>query len=405
MKNMIRLMLYGATSLVLGFAVILLPSAGYLFRDPRLYGITDGQYGMLFLPMVMATIGTGFGFEALVSAFGRRRVYLAGFVITVAALALMLAASFVGTRPAEVFWLLMAAQTLLGFGFALLMSSVSVFSIELLPSHRTTALTAIHASFGIGALLSPLALDAWSRAHFWQGVVAMGLVGTAGVGVAAALSRSELETSVPTGPARSINPLKIFSDLPGRAKGFVLALVLYGTVEAGVSNWSTIYLTQERGYSATTAAVCLSVFWGFLAGGRVAATFLSMRVSSQLLFRTAPFVAMAGLILLRSTRAEADIFFPYAVIGLGCSYTFPVSVSLTTRYHEADRLILPSFMLAGLMTGVGIGSTAIGFLRGVNVFTLDQAFTGAIAAAAGLCVIFYVLTRPGRHRVLADSDF
>lgn len=397
MTDLLRLVLYGLTSLVLGYAVIVLPAAGFLFRDPARYGISDGQYGLLFLPMVASTIATGFTYQTLVARFGRHRVFCSGFGITGLYLALVMAASFCPGRPEAVFWLLMAAQAALGLGFALLMSSVSVFSIELFPGHRTSVLTAIHAMFGAGALLSPLILDLWSRAGVWQGQIAVGMIELAIAGAAALLSRSVPEASPAAAEAGGAGPIRgswqNFVSFPLKAKIFVGALVLYGTIEAVVANWSTIYLTRDRGYHPTTAAVCLSLFWGSLTAGRMVATLLAIRIETRKLFRAAPFVVLGGLILLNLVRSEAMIFLPYIVTGLGCSYTFPVSVSLTTRYHESRREILPSFMLAGLMTGVGVGSSAIGFLSGAGLFTLDQAFAGAIGAAAGLCAIFYFLTR------------
>lgn len=408
MSDALRLVLYSLTSLVLGYSVIALPSAGFIFRDPARYGITDGQYGLLFLPMVAATITTGFLFQNLVSRFSRHRIFCTGFVLTALYLFLVLAAAFMPGRPAAVFWLLAAAQTFLGLGFALLMSSVSLFSIELFPNHRTSILTAIHAMFGAGALLSPLVLDLWSRMGWWQGQIVTGILELALVGAAAlssgsvprAASASEDAASgdlaAPAFPRDRTpvpNPFAAFAALPARAKGFVAVLVLYGTIEAVIANWSTIYLTRDRGFSPTTAAVCLSLFWGFLTGGRVLATFLAIWIEPRKLFRVAPFIALGGILLLNTVRQEAAVFLPYMIIGLGCSYTFPVSVSLTTRYHEAQRELLPSFMLAGLMTGVGAGSSAIGFFSGMGLFTLEQAFGASAAAAAGLCVSFFFLTR------------
>jgi FHS family glucose/mannose:H+ symporter-like MFS transporter len=403
MTDALRLVLYSLTSLVLGYSVIALPAAGFIFRDPAWYGITDGQYGLLFLPMVAATIATGFLFQGLVSRFSRHRVFCAGFGLTALYLLLILTASFLPGRPEAVFWLLAAAQTFLGLGFALLMSSVSLFSIELFPNHRTSILTAIHAMFGAGALMSPLVLDLWSRAGWWQGQAVTGIFELAVVGVAALAPASVPRAAAAVDPARSgadavpgpgvLNPITAFLNLPPRAKGFVAVLVLYGTIEAVIANWSTIYLTRDRGFSPTTAAVCLSLFWGFLTGGRVLATFLAMWIEPRKLFRVAPFIALGGILLLNTVRQEAAVFLPYMIIGLGCSYTFPVSVSLTTRYHEAQRELLPSFMLAGLMTGVGAGSSAIGFFSGMGLFTLEQAFGASAAAAAALCVIFFFLTR------------
>ncbi len=392
MTDALRLVLYSLTSLVLGYSVIALPASGFIFRDPSRYGISDGQYGLLFLPMVAATIITGFLFQGLTVRFSRHRVFCAGFGLTALYLFLVLAASFMPGRPTPVFWLLAAAQTFLGLGFALLMSSVSLFSIELFPNHRTSILTAIHAMFGAGALLSPLVLYLWRRAVWWQGLVATGIVELAIVG-AAALSRGSVPRAAGPGAAARLNPFAAFAGLPPRAKGFVAVLVLYGTIEAVIANWSTIYLTRDRGFSPTTAAVCLSLFWGFLTGGRVLATFLAMWIEPRKLFRVAPFIALGGILMLNTVRHEAAVFLPYMIIGLGCSYTFPVSVSLTTRYHEAQRELLPSFMLAGLMTGVGAGSSAIGFFRGWALFRRAPGWGAAAAAAAALCIFFYWLTR------------
>lgn len=401
MTDLLRLVLYGLTSLAIGFAVIVVPSSGFLFRDPALYGILDGQYGVLFLPMVAATIAAGFAYPALTARFGRHRVFLAGFGFSILYLTAVLAASLTGPRPMIVFSLLLAAQALLGLGFALLMTSISVFSIELFPSHRTSILTGLHAMFGAGALLSPLVLNLWHRASWWQGqiVVAMfellvlGAAALKPASVPAPVSPNGTGTDAPASGALAMNPVRAFASLPGRAQGFVAALVLYGTIEAVVANWSTIYLTRDRGFSAATAGVCLALFWGFLTLGRVIAAAAAVWVDPRRLLRAAPFVCIGGLLWLQSVRVESQIFAPYALVGLGCSYTFPVSVSLTTAYHDSEREVLPSFLLAGLMLGIGAGSTSIGFLRGAGWLTLEQTFLAAAGTAAALGVIFFFLTR------------
>ncbi|MBP9733733.1 MAG: MFS transporter [Candidatus Omnitrophica bacterium] len=394
MTDILRLIHYCLTSLALGFAVIALPASGFIFRDPTRYGISDGQYGLLFLPMVTATILVGFAYTNLSARFGRHRLFCAGFVLTGIYLTLLLAASFMNGRPTPVFWTLMTAHVFLGLGFAIIMSAVNVFAIELFPNHRTSILTAIHGMFGVGALLSPLVLTLWYRAGWWQGLILTAFVEIGAAGAAAIPAKSVPPAAEPlSGTGASSNPLTLYRALPARAKGFIAVLVLYGTLEALVSNWSTIYLTRDRGFSPTTAAVCLSLFWGFLAAGRVLATFVAMRIESRHLFRAAPFVVFAGVLMLNAVRLESAVFLPYMIIGLGCSYTFPVSVSLTTRYHEPQRELLPSFMLAGLMTGVGLGSSLIGFLSGQGLFTLEQAFAAGIAVAAGLCILFFFLTR------------
>jgi fucose permease len=177
---------------------------------------------------------------------------------------------------------------------------------------------------------------------------------------------------------------------------FVLTAVLYGIAESIIGNWTAVYLTQDKYFSVTTASLALSFFWTFMTVGRVGATFLTWTVDARMLYRLSPVVILAGLLYIVETRVESRILLGYMIAGLGCSYFFPLTISLSTEYLDEWREVLPPLVVAGLMLGVSIGSGLVGALRDRGVIGLDQAFGSALgsAAAAGILALILVIRKP-----------
>jgi hypothetical protein len=67
-----------AAGLIQGTALVTFPAASTIFTDPSQYGLSNTQYGSMFLPQVVTAITGSVLGGRLAAPFGTKRVYLAG---------------------------------------------------------------------------------------------------------------------------------------------------------------------------------------------------------------------------------------------------------------------------------------------------------------------------------------
>ena len=127
--------------------------------------------------------------------------------------------------------------------------------------------------------------------------------------------------------------------------------------------------------------MALSIFWGCMTVGRLGTSLFAIKFNPRILYQLSPFLIIASLFLITASHSERHMPFYYVGVGLGCSPFFPLSMSLSVSYYEASREKLLSLMMAALMIGVGIGSSAIGLFREQRVIDLSQAFLLAAFSA------------------------
>ena len=84
-----------AAGAVQGIVLVTFPAASTIFTSPDEYGLSNTQYGVLFLPQVATAITASLLGASAGRHFGTKRVYLAGLGAgLVAMLLLLLSASF-----------------------------------------------------------------------------------------------------------------------------------------------------------------------------------------------------------------------------------------------------------------------------------------------------------------------
>ena len=120
---------------------------------------------------------------------------------------------------------------------------------------------------------------------------------------------------------------------------------------------------------------------------------LVLKMDARWLYRLSPILILVGLSGLVLVRQENQVFTCYVIAGLGCSYFFPFSTSIATRYFYESRHRLASLSVAALMLGSILGSITVGFLNRVARVTLAHAFQASLLCAIALIVFTWRLTR------------
>jgi fucose permease len=174
--------------------------------------------------------------------------------------------------------------------------------------------------------------------------------------LAVALPALELETNQPVSHASA----------GARRSGvtFIAIAVLYALAEGTFANWAVIYLGEERGVAERWSTLALSVFWCALAVGRLLVSLLVVRFSVEVIWRALPVLMTLAFLAMPWVSGPVSGLLCFATAGLGCSAFFPLTVSLAAERDPSGAARAGSILTAALMVGVGLGSFAIGPLRG-----------------------------------------
>ena len=147
------------------------------------------------------------------------------------------------------------------------------FAYNLFPGKETSAVTAMHILLGAGTASAALFLNAFVSQGIWY---------VAPFAISAIVLLMILFTlPIPLELPHNEKEEKSNEKIPFKIWLFALAVFLYGACEATLGNWGAIFLEKSGGMSVSDAALGLSIFWGFVALGRIAFTFYALRYSTK----------------------------------------------------------------------------------------------------------------------------
>src|SRR5262245_51553742 len=90
---------YGA-GLAQGLALVTFPAASAVFTDHAAYGLTTGEYGLMFAPQVVMAILASLLGGRIERRWGERRVFLTGLIANLASMGLLVGSRFVQSEHA-----------------------------------------------------------------------------------------------------------------------------------------------------------------------------------------------------------------------------------------------------------------------------------------------------------------
>jgi len=327
----------------------------------RARGLSDAEYGSLFVPQVtLAALGAAGGGLVVARIAGKRALAL-GFLFMALSQA-ALAAAPIAPR-ALVYPVALLGTSLLGLGAGVSAGPLNAYPQVLFPSRSESAVVALHATVGIGLALTPLLAGAALARGSWLAVPALLFLANAALCVA--VEREDLPEPEVRGERRP----RPTGDVPLRL--FLAVAFLYGVTESVYGNWAVPHLTEDRGLDVAAAGLALAAFWAALTAGRFAVAAIVLRVPpARVLPVLAALMAGACLLVPLSTTPRRAVLL-YALGGLGCSAIFPLALGLAGRRFPAHRSWVSSAMYATLCVGIGVGSFSAGLLRsGLDLGTI-----------------------------------
>ncbi|MFZ5704413.1 MAG: MFS transporter [Pseudomonadota bacterium] len=341
--------------LVIGLTLVSFPASSLVLRS--IHGFSNEAYGAIYLPQLIAAVGgalAGGAAEGRVSLKAMYIVSLLAFCLAETLLAMSASASTGAALP-----MVMAATALFGFGFGFGGGPLNAFAALLFPSRQGAAVTALHMCAGAGLTLAPILFAALDRVGLWiAGPVA--LAATAGL-----LALLSIRAPLPVPPQQEVRTTSVSH--PSRSLFFWLcaaAAMFYSIAEGTFSNWAIVFLTDERGLDPQAAALALTCFWAALTAGRLLATLIAGWLPPAAFLLSLPLAIMLTQLALPMVGSPAEALIGFAAAGLSCSAFFPMLVAFAAAPTPQAISWIASMLTAAMMVGVGIGSYAIGALRG-----------------------------------------
>ena len=386
-----------AAGLVQGIALVTFPAASTIFTDPTKYGLSNTQYGTMFLPQVITAITGSLLGGKLGQRFGIKRVFLAGLAADLASMALLIVSQFFDSNQPVAYTLLLAATACLGAGFGLTVPAIYTLTAAFHPDRVDASVLVLNALLGLGTVSAPVFVAIFVGLGFWQGLPILSCVLLLIlIGASAGLPLRAAAGEQVTGARRA--------GIPRLFWVFAAFAVLYGFCETMNGNWSQLDMTKDLHASATQASLALTAFWGMVTVGRVLFAMIQRWFPPQLTYHVLPFLLAITFVIIAAlpSGTPAAGILAFALAGFGCSALLPLTISFASEQLLTMGASVAGAVIAFYQLGYGIAAFGTGPLvdAGVGLSTL---FGFAAVAAVIMGGLSFVLARRGAAKVAAPA--
>lgn len=334
-----------AAGILQGAAFVLVPSLGKILTAAP-YRFSASGYGLLYFPEIGGAIVGALSAGRLQQRAGSQGVLRVGLAANLAGMVLLVLASITTGHLAYAAILL---ETLaLGLGFGLTLAAVNHYAALLFAAAETTAVTVLNGLVGAATALSPLLLNAAQRLGGWGAWPALLLAGFAALLFVPLPGHRP--SSHPQGWQRAMLP-------------FALAVLLYAVCEGTFSSWAAVYVGRGTAIG-NWGFLALSAFWASMTAFRLALAFVPQRVLPRPILLTVSALAIGGsFLLVGGLHGHSSLVAAFASAGAACSIYYPYVMALGLEAWPQRQVEYAGLLVAALMVGEGIGSTAPGALQ------------------------------------------
>jgi MFS family permease len=225
-------------AVIQGVALVTFPAASVVFMSAADYGLTNQEYGGIFVPQAIMAIASSLLGAGLSRRIGAKQVYMLGLHANLLAMALLVCSRFVMHQEALAYVVLLAATTSLGAGFGFTVPALNTFAAAFFPYKVEKAVLGLNALLGLGTVLAPVFVLLFVGMGMWWGmpiIVALAslLLVLFSAGLPFKTTRQSDEAQGPPGKPK----------LPARFWLFAAFALLYGICETMNGNWASVYMT------------------------------------------------------------------------------------------------------------------------------------------------------------------
>jgi len=382
-----------AAGLIQGIALVTFPAASTIFTSPSEYGLSNTQYGSMFLPQVITAVTSSLLGGKLAQRFGTKRVFLTGLLADLASMALLIISQFFTSNQPVAYSLLLVATACLGLGFGLTVPAINALTAAFHPDNVDGSVLTLNALLGLGTALAPVFVAIFVGLGFWWGLPVMSsalLLILLAVSARLPLHAGAREQAT-TGRSAGI---------PRLFWVFAAFAVLYGFCETMNGNWSQLDMTKDLHATATQASFALTAFWGMVTVGRILFALIERWFPPQLTYRVLPFLLAVMFVIIAILPAgnPAAGILAFALAGLGCSALLPLTISFASEQLLTMGASVAGAVIAFYQMGYGIAAFGTGPLvdNGVSLHVL---FGFAAIAAVVMGGLSFTLARKGSAKI------
>ena len=385
-----------AAGLIQGVALVTFPAANAVFTSSDAYGLSNTEYGGMFVPQAVMAIAASLLGVGLVKRLGTKCIFLLGLAANLLAMTLLVASRFVMKDHALAYGILLAATACLGAGFGFTVPAVNTFAAAFFPKTADRAVLVLNALWGLGTALAPVFIAVFVGFGIWWGLPLM--VGALLLGLLLFSAGQALKDDKKSPAA---NPGKI--KIPAQFWVFASPALLYGVCETMNGNWAVPYMTKHFGASAFMASLALAIFWIMVPVGRILFAAIETRFPEKRVCQVPPFVVAAAFMataFVPKTSSPLGML-TFALAGLGCSALLPLTISFGQKEMTTIAASAAGGLIAAYQIGYGIAAFGVGPLQTWAGLDLNLIYGGTAAVALAMAAVAFMVTRKSSVPVLA----
>lgn len=346
-------------------------------RVVETYSLTGGAQGVMSSMINLGCIVAYFVVPALQGRIRKTTVLgIAGALIALSFFALGGTSSYLG---------MIAVCILLGVGFGWTDTYCNSAMVDLHENDSASRLGLLHGGFGVGSLLSPLAITALLAVITWQQIsLLMGgltlAVGLVFVAIVVVFSRG----GQPVTTERRLSGVTLKAYLLRRRSILILlAGFLYAATQAGLTVWLVRYMTL-RYQAEALGSTALSIYWVCATVSRFFAPRIPLRPIK--LFLIGILISCAFQIVGVLSGSAAIMCVMVGLIGLVTGMCIPMLVAENAVGQAGNTSLATSALLVTMCFSRILIPVVMGALSdeiSVSAAMLTPALTGALAGVFG----------------------
>jgi len=349
--------------------------------------------GLLFISTTIGYLTSSFIIARLISRFG------IGALLIVSSL--LSAVAFIGYTLAPSWTIIVILGVISGFGSGLMDAGLNTY---LAAEYNEGQMQWLHASFGLGATLSPLIMTvslslftSWRPAFIFVGSL-MVLLSFCFLFTLPSWKRPKNNSSDPVdGESTRLGLMDYRTSLLQTLLrvitwASIFMFLLYTGAELTLGNWTYTLFTEGRGVSPQLAGLWAGGFWATFTLGRVLAGLYTQRIRLNTMMYAAMLLALVGAILFWWNPIPLVGVAGVFIVGFAMAPIFPGLVSGTSQrvgQRHAGNTIGIQISAAGL--GGALLPSLAGFLA--ERISLETIPVMLSASLLGLFILYLLSTR------------
>jgi fucose permease len=291
-------------------------------------------------------------------------------------------------------WLFAAGTVLFGLGFGALDSALNAHAAN---HFGARDINWMHASYGLGATVGPLATTAVLGAGLsWRWVYGTMAVALAVLACFFAVSRQSWATSPtpvvpsPTGREKQLGgrPRSSKSRKPPTAA--VFSALIFTAVESGVESgagiWGYVFLTSGRGLSHEAAGLAVAAYWAMMLVGRAVLGPVAERIGAKPVLGGAVVGVAIGAAVMSVPGPGFVAVVGMMTLGLAAAPIFPLLTLTTARRVGTANLIATTRTVSLQVAASALGAAALPAGIGVAIEALNAKTLAPLLAVLALAM-------------------